>query len=318
MPFIAKRLVALALMTSMAAGHSRVIHAALEAEEAARASAQARLPPTKCSAIHEGHGLFDDFADLFTATSRAKLPIAKRLRLELELRRTIRFDLNTFMFLAREVGPAIGEDKSKGHVPTFVAFTALYHLATGGTYGEVARTIRQGISEATVMRHVRTFTSAVVGALSDYIRFPNTRSGFDECSRSMESRSGIPGIIGALDGTHIRIHPNQNTSGSFINYKGYASVILLAVVDPRGFFMFTESGFCGKNHDSGALKDSLLWTIHDRLFSNAGYCIYGDAAFPLKRWLLTGFRNRDKTEEQIKFNRQGSRARVIVEWYVHF
>lgn len=75
--------------------------------------------------------------------------------------------------------------------------------------------------------------------------------------------------------------------------------------------MSIDSGFPGKTHDSDALQQSRIWKEHEKLFG--GYAIYGDAAYPLKSWLLTGYRNRNKTPDQVKFNRQGSRARVIVE-----
>ena len=49
-------------------------------------------------------------------------------------------------------------------------------------------------------------------------------------------------------------------------------------------------------------------------FGRFGFCLYGDAAYPLLSWLLTGYRNRAQfTTKQLKFNNQGSRARVIVE-----
>lgn len=47
-------------------------------------------------------------------------------------------------------------------------------------------------------------------------------------------------------------------------------------------------------------------------FGRFGYYIYGDAAYPLRSWLLVGFRNA-ANEEQEKFNTLGSKARVIVE-----
>ena len=49
-------------------------------------------------------------------------------------------------------------------------------------------------------------------------------------------------------------------------------------------------------------------------FGRFGFCLYGDAAYPLLSWLLTGYRNRAQlTTKQPKSNNQGFRARVIVE-----
>jgi hypothetical protein len=43
-----------------------------------------------------------------------------------------------------------------------------------------------------------------------------------------------------------------------------------------------------------------------------GYYIYGDAAYPLRSWLMVGFRN-PQNEDQERFNMHGSKARVIIE-----
>ena len=47
-------------------------------------------------------------------------------------------------------------------------------------------------------------------------------------------------------------------------------------------------------------------------FGRFGYYIYGDAAYPLRSWLLVGFRKPANQDEEA-FNTQGSKARVIVE-----
>lgn len=205
--------------------------------------------------------------------------------------------------------------QNEGRVSSFVQFTALYYLSTGGTYAEVAASMRDGISPSTVMEYVRTFTTAVVEEMSDnFIRFPCSSAALDQCARSMEGRSGIPRIIGALDSTHIAVHPQHDLTEGYRNYKNYYSVVLQAVVGPRGLFICIHCGFPGKTHDSKVLRNSNMWMHHRKWFSSSGYSVYGDAAYPLLGWLLTGFRNRQKSTDQIMFNRQGSRARVIAEW----
>ena len=49
-----------------------------------------------------------------------------------------------------------------------------------------------------------------------------------------------------------------------------------------------------------------------RWFGGLGYYIYGDAAYPLRSWLMVGFRNPEN-EDQERFNTHGSKARVIIE-----
>jgi hypothetical protein len=54
---------------------------------------------------------------------------------------------------------------------------------------------------------------------------------------SFEDLHGIPGIVGAIDGTHIplAIPPNDAWNG-YINRKSWASIVFQCVVDGDGNF----------------------------------------------------------------------------------
>lgn len=101
----------------------------------------------------------------------------------------------------------------------------------------------------------------------------------------------------------------------YYNYKNFHSIILSGIVDAQGRFLSIDAGFYGRLGDSGCLQHSPIWhdSMHGPLFSDLGYYLYGDSAYPLKSWLLKGYPASTATFEQIKFNTRGSRARVIVE-----
>jgi hypothetical protein len=67
-------------------------------------------------------------------------------------------------------------------------------------------------------------SKAIVQHLSvPYIQFPNV----DEAMRSMEfwrEKSHIPGVVGCLDGTHIRILQPAHTGTAYCNRHGYYSI----------------------------------------------------------------------------------------------
>lgn len=163
------------------------------------------------------------------------LPIKLRLKREREFKQTVRVTLKIFIHIVYRCGDMLRGPNANGFRPTFVALTALYFLATGSTYEGVAGALREGVSATTVLRHVRLFSEAIPAKFGGLIRFPVTRAAMDQCARSMEGRSGIPGIIGAIDGSHIRVHPPVNVSAGYVNYKQQKAIILSAVVDPRGF-----------------------------------------------------------------------------------
>jgi hypothetical protein len=76
----------------------------------------------------------------------------------------------------------------------------------------------------------------------------------DRNAQAFERRSGIRNIIGAIDGSHIRVPPPKKMQMSYFNRKSYYSIILSAVVDARGSFMSVDTGFPGRMSDSKVLR----------------------------------------------------------------
>lgn len=285
----------------------------------AGASHKRRRKRNDNDAVHPGHGLWDDYKALFDPALEQQLDPHRREVLLVEFQRDFRLTVHSFLFVLSAIGRLLGRQPgSRGpspvHTPGFILATVLYYLATGATYKEVCIAMRNGLSKASVMRFVVMVTSAIVHNLGHLIRFPDSFSILRRLADSFYMRSGIPGIIGAIDGSHIRVHPKKRNQVYYINRKGFCSVILSAVVDPRGYFMNIAVGYPGRMGDSRVLQLSPLWTSYWNFFARFGFCIYGDAAYPLREWLLVGYRDRlNATAKQIKFNRCGSRARVIVE-----
>lgn len=58
-----------------------------------------------------------------------------------------------------------------------------------------------------------------------YIRWPTEEEAM-ESARIFEQKKGFPGIIGAIDGTHIKIAAPKENQDSYINRKGYHSIQL--------------------------------------------------------------------------------------------
>jgi len=48
--------------------------------------------------------------------------------------------------------------------------------------------------------------------------------------------------IGTIDGKHCRIQAPLNSGNAFLNYKGYFSFILMAIVDARYRFTWVDIG----------------------------------------------------------------------------
>ena len=268
-------------------------------------------------ARHVGPGVFDDYAFLLDAEERKKYSWVTLAAYDKRFQSIFRLSVADFLFVRMRISKLLTHRRDRRGRrrlnPDIVMAAALMYLAHGGTYLTTSLMVRNGISEASVMRCVRLFTRAVNLKLKkSLIRFPTTFAEMERESAAFEARSGIKGIIGAIDGSHIRVAPPRRDQKAFYNRKSFYSVILSAVVGSRGQFLDIATGFPGRMSDSKVLRYQDLYRKADEWFGDFGYFIYGDAAYCLRTWLIVGFRN-PRSADELKFNEHGSKARVIVE-----
>ena len=104
---------------------------------------------------------------------------------------------------------------------------------------------------------------------------------------------GFPGIIGAIDGSHIPIKPPTVDAEQYYNRKKFPSIILQAVCDQNLHFLDVYCGWPGSVHDSRVLKNSPLFIKtsenKEEQFPANTHSI-GDSAFGLSKWLLTPYK----------------------------
>lgn len=126
----------------------------------------------------------------------------------------------------------------------------------------------------------------------------------------------IGGIIGSIDGCHIRIVAPKMYPNSYINRKNYHSVLLQGVCDNKQLFIDVYAGEAGSIHDMTLFKRSDLYhrIINNEIsFYNDAHLI-GDLAYKLQTYLIVGFKRiAPLTQRQRNFNVMLSRKRCIIE-----
>lgn len=85
-----------------------------------------------------------------------------------------------------------------------------------------------------------------------------TREEWLRISKRFQDKWGFPHVLGAIDGKHIRITCPSNSGSLFYNYKGYFSVVLLAIVDADYRFIAVDVGSYGREGDAGIFKKSVF------------------------------------------------------------
>ena len=94
--------------------------------------------------------------------------------------------------------------------------TGTFQLVIGDTFA---------VDNATVCCTLQRVTRAIASLRSKYVKLPETVEQRRENMRLFHSKSQLPGIIGAVDCTHVPIQsPGSDDAEIYRNRKGYMSI----------------------------------------------------------------------------------------------
>ena len=190
--------------------------------------------------------------------------------------------------------------------------TVLIALRYFGHQGNI-RTISElfDVADSTVIACRDRVIAALMTLREQYIKWPLDRDVQRNIIAKFQEKRGFPGVIGAIDATHVQIQPPHEHPQSYVNRKSY-SIILQAVCIHDTSFSHCFSGWPGSAHDSRVLKNSVLWD--DGQIACGDKHIIGDGGYPLKNWLLTPYRdNGNLNYEQKRYNFIHSSTRTVIE-----
>ena len=104
---------------------------------------------------------------------------------------------------------------------------------------------------------LRETCEAIYAALAPiYLKATTSPKEWLEIAKGFEETWNLPHVIGALDSKQIRVKCPAGTGTLYHNYKGFFSIVLLAVCDANYCFTMIDIGQYGSNNDSGVLLRS--------------------------------------------------------------
>lgn len=122
--------------------------------------------------------------------------------------------------------------------------------------------------------------------------------------------AGFPGVIGAIDGTHVPIKsPGGNTAELFRNRKGFMSINVQGIYNAD--LLFTDLVVCwpGFVHDCTIFNNSTCGVLFET--ERLSGVLLGDNGYALKPYLMTPLLN-PSTIEEIAYNRSHSNTRNVI------
>lgn len=189
-------------------------------------------------------------------------------------------------------------------------YIVIWFLASSESYRQLAS--RFGTCESVVHESVEMVVKAIIQELGDIIKFPETQEECRSIASKFKGRNGFPGIVGAIDGTHITIMKPADEPDSWIDRKGNYSIAVTAVVDSDKRFIYTSIGCPGSFHDQRVYRLCNLSDSVESLPDN--YHIIGDSAYTLTSHMMVPYKDNGRmTIAQRSYNYKHSCNRMVVE-----
>ena len=201
----------------------------------------------------------------------------------------------------------------------------LRHLSTGKSYTSLIYHWRVG--RTTICKFVPQVCKAILKEFQqDYLMCPTDPEDWKKIEEKFRNRWNVPITVGALYGKHIAVKKPKKSVSEYFNYKGYFSIVLLALVDADYKFLWVNVGVSGSLSDAQIFNHSKL----KRRIENGTlglpppeplgpggpdlhYFLLGDNAFALMPWLVKPYSRRQLTREERIAKYRISRGRRVVK-----
>lgn len=163
-----------------------------------------------------------------------------------------------------------------------------------------------GVHQTTVSKVIKEVSQKIVLKKNAWISFPKNAREIELAKEGWT----IPGAIGAIDCTHIRIMKPKLHGEEYFNRKGFCSINVQATCSSKGFFTSVDASWPGSVHDSRIWRNSEVHAFFPG--NNNGAYLLGDEGYGIAPWLLVPYKNPSGADQRA-YNKVHCNNRVKIE-----
>ena len=155
---------------------------------------------------------------------------------------------------------------------------------------------------------------------------PNNPDQPKRVEEKFRTRWNVPHTVGAINGKHISINKPKKLGSDYYNYKGFFSLVLMALVDAEYKFLWIDFGSSGSCSDAKIFNSSdLREKIEDGGLGlpapespgeggpDLHYFLLGGDAFALMSWMVKPYSRRQFRREERIANYKGQRLKGQIQ-----
>lgn len=177
------------------------------------------------------------------------------------------------------------------------------------------------MSQPMISRSIAEVCYLITQHLMDkWVIFPTTNDLKNSIKGKFYQKSGLRGIIGAIDGTHVEIIAPPRTDVDhppfvYLNRKGKYSVNVMLISDADCKILAVDARYPGSVHDAAIFRMSNIRNYLRTAYGEGvrdSYLI-GDSGYGVEPWLLKPFLNVQPDSPEERFNQLLTSARNVIE-----
>ncbi|KAJ8912750.1 hypothetical protein NQ315_016706 [Exocentrus adspersus] len=168
-----------------------------------------------------------------------------------------RFSKNTAVYLINQISQYLPEPaRERLKIPkTKIILCALHFYAQGSYQKSTGQDVNCPMSQASVSRCIDLVTDILIEHFGDKVHFPATEQEKNqEKIKFVNNLNGFPGIIGVIDGSHIKIH------GPPVNDQEFPGILFY---NRKGFYSLNVQIICGADYKILAINPRYPGSVHD-------------------------------------------------------